>query len=375
MSTRATTGSPDLKVKPSVLFASLKVCIQNKIPVFVWGPPGVGKSHIVRQASDAVGKESGQKRGFRDIRLAIRQPVDICGVPVADLKNSTTRWLTPSFFPRTGVDEEFGSIFLDELNSAVQAVQAASYQLVLDRAIGEYLVPNGWAILAAGNRAEDRALTYDMPSALRRRFVHLEVEPDVDDWIKWANAHAIDYRVMAFIKFKGVSGLFDFDPRQHTRSFPTPATWHTISNLLGCGVKPTTTGVGKALITGAVGNAAATEFIAYCDLFAELPTVEEILDKGVLPPCPSSMDRRYGLSMMLTSSLNATPDDRYMERLRRFSTYVMARFPSDFFADALIRVFETKIFAKHQYDFFHQTAEGKELMSRLGPLSDHLIQK
>jgi len=248
---------------PSQAAKAVHHLIDKQRPAFLWGAPGVGKSDLVRQIGQARGTE------VRDIRLSLLDPTDIKGFPVPDVKKSIMRWLPADFVPTGGE----GILFFDELNSAAPAVQAAGYQFILDRKIGDAVLPEGWSIVAAGNRTTDRAVTHAMPSPLANRFVHVDVEPDINDWYDWAMAHGISAETCAFLRFKpGL--LHDFDPKTNPRSFPTPRTWVFVDEIRGSGLDSDTE---FALIAGAVGEGAATEYLAFVRLAASLPSVDEIL--------------------------------------------------------------------------------------------------
>ena len=151
---------------PSQIFSALHTLLSAHQPVFLWGAPGVGKSQVVAKVAADRGM------ALRDIRAVLLDPVDLRGLP--RLENGRAEWCPPAFLPGPD-DSEQGIIFLDELNAAPPLVQAACYQLVLDRRIGEYRLPDGWSIIAAGNREKDKAVTHRMPSALANRMVHLEL--------------------------------------------------------------------------------------------------------------------------------------------------------------------------------------------------------
>ena len=181
-------------MRPSQVSASLTHLIKRQRPAFLWGPPGAGKSDVVAEIAKDLGLE------LRDVRLNLLDPVDLKGFPVvkgAGAKQQMS-FVPPDFLPTKGK----GILFLDEMNSAPRAVQAAAYQLILNRKIGEYELPVGWAVVAAGNRAGDRAVVNDMPSALANRLVHIDFEVDVDDWYDWALQHGVSDLTRAFIKFR-----------------------------------------------------------------------------------------------------------------------------------------------------------------------------
>src|SRR5574343_77497 len=199
-------------MKPSKVKESLTHLAQRKRPVFLWGPPGIGKSDIVRSVAAEM------KIELRDVRLSMLDPVDLRGFPTVSGtgKAKSMAWVPPSFLPTKGS----GILFLDELNNAPQAVQAAAYQLILDRRLGDYELPPGWAVIGAGNRAGDRAVVHTMSTALRNRFVHIDVEVDVDEWYFWAIKNGISDVTRGFIKFRP-NLLHNFDPASTARALPS----------------------------------------------------------------------------------------------------------------------------------------------------------
>lgn len=197
-------------MKPSELSAALAALIPTSHPVFLHGPPGVGKSSLVRQAAERLGLD------VCDVRAVLLDPVDLRGIPAVN-GDHRAHWCQPDFLPRDGQ----GVLFLDELAQAPPLVQSACLQLTLDRRIGEYTLPEGWTVIAASNRAEDRAGAHKLISPLLNRFVHVDLEVSVDDWQEWALQSGVSADVRSFIRFRpGL--LFQFDPSAGARSFPTP---------------------------------------------------------------------------------------------------------------------------------------------------------
>ncbi len=224
-------------MKASQISRAIINLVKNRQPLFLWGPPGVGKSQIVKQAAEKTGLE------VRDVRAVLLDPVDLRGIPNIT-PEGLSRWCAPSFLPREGE----GILFLDELNTAPPLVQAACYQLILDRKIGEYSLPDGWAVIAAGNRDKDRAVTHKMPSALANRFVHIDFTVDMDEWLKWAEKEDL--------------------------AFPTPRSWEFASNLVS-------TISDEALLTelleGTIGKGATVEFMGFQRIYYQLPEIQKIL--------------------------------------------------------------------------------------------------
>lgn len=179
----------------------LSVCDGYHTPVMIWGPPGIGKSQIVAQIAQH------HSVPLLDIRLSQMEPSDLRGIPFR--VDKFVEWAPPSILPDAQRHGLAGIMFLDEITSAPPSVSAAAYQLILDRRLGEYRVPDGWAIFAAGNRQGDRGVSYAMPAPLANRFTHYEIEAHTDDWVTWAYAHGIDERLIGFLRFRPEL-LFDF---------------------------------------------------------------------------------------------------------------------------------------------------------------------
>ncbi|OBQ56854.1 AAA family ATPase [Halodesulfovibrio spirochaetisodalis] len=262
-------------MRPSEIASAIETLITVKQPAFIWGAPGVGKSQIVAQLA--------AKHDLKlvDIRAVLLDPVDLRGIPRIDDEGKTA-WCAPSFLPTEGN----GILFLDELNTAPPLVQAACYQLILDRKLGEYELPEGWSIIAAGNRESDKAVTHRMPSALANRMVHLDFEADLDDWLLWADNNEVVPSLKAFLRFRPTL-LHAFDPKKNAKAFPSPRSWEFVSTILAA--KPSNSTI-KALITGAVGEGAATEYLAFLTACDQLPSVEEVLtspDTIELPDDPA----------------------------------------------------------------------------------------
>ncbi len=271
MSTKEVSQTRAITIKAAR--SALRRAISKQRPVFLWGPVGVGKSELVQQiAEEDLG-------GIMiDLRMANLDPTDVRGIPYYNQDNCTMSWAAPVELP----NEELASkhkvvvLFLDELNSAPPAVQAATYQLILNRKIGTYTLPDNVVVVAAGNRDTDRGVTYRMPSPLANRFVHLEVKPDFDCWLEWAGQHGEHPDVISFLYHKKQK-LHDYDPKAPGHAFPTPRSWHFVSELIEDDDDMTT----MELICGSIGEATALEFKTFRDYAACLPDPAKVLDGDI----------------------------------------------------------------------------------------------
>ncbi|MCI4331443.1 MAG: MoxR family ATPase [Thermoplasmata archaeon] len=236
-------------------------------PLFIWGPPGVGKSSVVRQVA------AERRLEVLDLRMLLLDPVDLRGLPVP--YRGKVRWSPPEFLPEKGK----GILFLDELNAAPPLVQASVYQLVLDRKIGEYRLPDGWMVVAAGNRESDQSIAHAMPSALRSRFEHLELIPDLESWKTWAYGAGVHASVIAFLEFRPAL-LYQMLPE--SKPFPCPRTWEMVSRVLSLELG---TEEELRVLEGCVGTGAATEFDLFRKSLNVLPKLERVIEgMDALPP-------------------------------------------------------------------------------------------
>jgi hypothetical protein len=278
--------------------------IASKIPTFLWGPPGIGKSSIIKQIAKDTGIEC------IDLRLSLMDPTDLKGIPFYDKEAHQALWAPPSFLPRDGE----GILFLDELNSAAPAVQASAYQLILDRQVGEYRLPDGWAIVAAGNREGDRGVVYRLPSPLANRFVHVEMEVNVEDWRMWAMRSCIDPRIIAYITFKN-EALFTFDPLKNERSFATPRSWEAVNHILN---SPLEKNLWIEAIGGAIGHDNGVDFLGFVKVMDRLPDVDAIL-RGEAVEETQDISALYALSCALVSRLLQNPTDESISNVLRYT--------------------------------------------------------
>ena len=258
-------------------------------PVMLWGPPGVGKSQIITQIGER------HQVPVIDIRLSQMEPSDLRGIPFRE--GNSVEWAVPAMLPNTERHGSQGILFLDEITSAVPSVSAAAYQLILDRRLGEYEVPNGWAIFAAGNRQGDRGVSYTMPAPLANRFSHYEVDLNLDDWVNWAYSHGIDERIIAFLRFRPEL-LFDFDPAHNPVAFPSPRSWEFTHRALQKFDQSPTVLLGS--LQACVGGTAGIELKAYMDNLALMPDIDAIL-RGETVPAPESIDLQYAVASALIS--------------------------------------------------------------------------
>ena len=297
--------SADYTLRPSELSSVLTVLVEARQPTIVTGPPGSAKSQIAQQVAAATNRQ------YVDVRALLLDPVDLRGIPWRDT-GDRTRWAPPAFLPRSG-DSGRWLINLEELPSALPMVQASLYQLVLDRKVGEYELPEGASLIACGNRETDRGVVHRMPTPLASRFVHLEIRVDAEDWMAWGAANGIVPEVLYFVAYRP-DLLHQFDPQSREAAFACPRAWEAVSNIVKRrnGLDPATE---RALFRGTVGEAAAVEFSAFLKVWRELPHPRAVLND----PANADIPENASALMALCGSLYRLATDVTMDAIVTFA--------------------------------------------------------
>ena len=311
-------------VSPNSAKKSIVRAFKKKRPLFIWGAPGIGKSDIVGQVASEIDAH------MIDIRLSLWDPTDIKGIPYYSSNDNTMQWAPPQELPTQefAKKHKFIVLFLDEMNSAAPAVQAAAYQLILNRKVGTYILPDNVLIVAAGNRDADKGVTYRMPAPLANRFVHLELKVDFDDWFQWAVNNDIHQDVVGYLTFSK-KDLYDFDPKSPSRSFATPRSWSFVSELLEDDDDETTT---TDLVSGSVGEGLAVKFMAHRKVSAKLPNPSDVLTGKVKTLDTREISAMYSLTVSLCYELKEANDKgnkKFDDMVNNFLRFSMDNFDTE----------------------------------------------
>lgn len=316
-----TTISITERVSPEKAKTAIRKCMSINRPIFLWGPPGVGKSDIVKQLGDDSG------RNVIDVRLSLWEPTDIKGIPYYDPEKKTMVWASPDELPKLFDDTSI--LFLDEMNSAVPATQAAAFQLILNRRIGQYVLPPGVSIVAAGNREGDKGVTHRMPAPLKNRFIHLEVEANYDDWLLWATGNDQPAQVISYLEY-AKQDLYAFDPKSPETAFATPRTWSMVSDLVRD--DDLDDSVLHTLVAGSIGAGLAAKFMAHRKIVGLLPKPEDVLDGTATTFAVKEISAMYSMVISCCYELQSTfkrSDDKYVEKFDNFLLFMMNNMPAE----------------------------------------------
>jgi hypothetical protein len=371
MTTKKTTARIEtLSLKPSEVSVTIRHMANKKVSLFLWGPPGISKSSVIAQMAKELGMD------FVDVRLSQMDPTDLRGIPFPTKdKNGEeiVKWAPPAVLPRD--PNARAIILLDEFNSAAPSVQAGAYQLVLDRKLGEYCVPEGCMIIAAGNRETDKGITFRMPTPIANRFVHIEMRADFDDWQRWALGANVHKDVVGYLTaFK--HDLFQFDASSASRGFATPRSWEFVSKILADsdGLPEMVT---LGLISGAVGDGVGIKFLEYRKNAADLPDPRQILAGTVKDLKRAEVSLCYALTTALCYELKDGSDAiklrgnkaeeraEWLKQADNFLGFMLKNFQPEVTimgAKTALSVFKLQFEARKMKNFEEFTAKYKDLI-------------
>ena len=307
------TNIPSMTVGKMVNKLSLaySTVINNGLPVktmpsvMLWGPPGIGKSQAVRKIAKEIKNATKKEVHITDVRLLLFNPIDLRGIPTSNSDKTLAVWLKPQIFQMDPSENLINILFLDEISAAPQSVQAAAYQITLDRVVGEHKLPENCIVVAAGNRTTDKSVAFKMPKALANRLMHIEVEGSFKSWKEWAILSGINDKVIGFLSFRQ-NYLMGFDSGNDDLAFPTPRAWEMVSNLLN-GICDDIDDM-YSLIAGIIGSGVAVEFRTWAKVYKDLPSIEDIFD-GKMPQMPQNTDAMYALTASMTCYARAHKDN------------------------------------------------------------------
>lgn len=284
------------KVRPTQAKAIIRQILKSKRPIWLWGPPGVGKSSILRQLATEM------SINFVDLRVALLMPPELLGVPYTDETIDYTIWKPPIILPREGK----GILVLEELAQADELSQAAVLQLALDRRLGSYQLPDDYVVVAASNRFEDRAGVHSVITPLLDRFFHLEIETHIDDWFEYAWHQKIIPQVRSFLKFRPEL-LLKFD--SNSMVWPNPRSWEFVSDVYPHLNRLDDINLLQIAIAGKVGAGAAREFVGYLEMFDRLPKISAILKDPTGFAIPEEPGVVYALCVYMADRIRSFSEE------------------------------------------------------------------
>lgn len=318
-----TTLNTTHTITPKILIRCIKAAFVVMQPIMVWGPPGIGKSDIIFQIGQKMGRE------VIDVRLATWDPTDLKGIPYLDTTNNVMMWAPSGELPSD--PDSTAILFLDELPNTAPSVQNAAYQLILNRRIGKYVLPKNVLIVAAGNREGDRGQVHRMLAPLASRFTHYELAVSYDDWFEYAINANWHSGVIGYLEYSKGS-LFKFDPLGSGYTFQCPRTWGFVDKFLKLNDISPDEEVLAANIYGSIGDGGASAFLAHRKLCCQLPNPTDIITgKNKEKLKITEVSAQWSLLINLCQELkhiesNITEEEVWNSYLDNFIVYVMDNF-------------------------------------------------
>ena len=315
------------QVGPRAAKRALRRAFKAKRPVFLWGPPGIGKSELVESITNELGG------CMIDLRLGQMEPTDIRGIPFYNKDTGKMDWAAPVDLPDEDTASQYPIVvlFLDEMNSAPASVQSAAYQLILNRRIGQYKLPDNVVMVAAGNRESDKGVTFRMPTPLANRFIHQEMKVDFASWQEWAVMNKVHKDVVGYLSY-AKQDLYDFDAKSSSRAFATPRSWTFVSELLNDDSMDDETATN--LVKGTIGEGLAVKFMAHRKIAGKMPKPEDILKGKVKDLQVKEVSAMYSLVISMCYELKAAVEQKvdskkFHEMADNFFAYMMKNFETE----------------------------------------------
>jgi hypothetical protein len=316
-------SSASTVVEKAILFnASLSPeLFQGYILPHLEGPPGIGKTSIVHQVAKKLNAT------VNVLNLADREPSDILGWRVPNADGTEMKHVSPEWLANLG--DGLNIVFIDEIRQGSTAAQNVTSQILNERMVGSLKVPDNVFFVTASNRAKDRAGTNHMPTHLRDRMTFIEVHPDVDDTVSHFSERGVDPRLCAYLRFRGIEMLSNFDP--DADACPSPRSWERVNSIMQFDMEPA---LKEMTIGGQVGDGAAADFTGYLRVAANIPDIDHLIKNPTKADVPHDRGVLYALCSALSSRMDMSNVENIMTYVYRIDADEMK---AVVFADALRR--------------------------------------
>ena len=302
-------------MKRSQIQKAIKRNMSTNLPMLIESSPGLGKTSLIEQ----LHAETGRK--LFSLILSMRQPVDLVGLPVPNLKELTVVWLQSGFLPPSDYEQEC-TLFIDELANCSGMMQTAALSLIHERRIGSYNLPKQCAIVAATNRASDKAGSNQIITSMRSRFKCYTMQADLNDLLEHALQEKWHPYVIAYLR-KNPDNLHFFDPRNIQENFPCPRTWEMVSKIEEYNEQVESIEVQDEIeeFASAIGNTIALEYVGFRRVFNDIPDPALIMLDPENAPLPeqSRPDVCFALSAALGKLATSENVGRIIQYLKRWT--------------------------------------------------------
>ena len=245
--------------------------IEKQRPVFLVGPPGIGKTAIMEQIASEL------KVGLLSYSMTHHTRQSAIGLPFISHKeyggkeyNITEYTMSEiiasvyDLMDNSGVKE--GILFLDEINCVSETLSPLMLQFLQYKVFGRHRVPEGWIVVTAGNPPEYNDSVREFDVVTLDRLKKIEVEPDLDVWKEYAYQAGVHPAIMTFLDIKKAY-FYSVETTVDGKSFVTPRGWEDLSRMLYL-YEQNDLKVDEDLVIQYLQNRkTAKEFAVYYDLF------------------------------------------------------------------------------------------------------------
>jgi len=318
-------GDGKMNIKQMKTFLKESLIKNPQRAVYISGAVGIGKSEAIKQTADELNFK------FIDIRLGQRDPTDIKGLFY--IVDGTIKCTIPPEFP-TADSTENTVIFLDEFSNAPQSVQNASLQLLLDRRLGNYIVPKNTRIVCAGNRLIDGAFVFRLSSAVQNRLIQVTLNPDFEEWKTHAYLKNINPLIIGYHNFTDGKNLHTFKNDVDVNAFATPRSWFFTDEVIKLNLEPE---IELEAIQGCIGESLGIEFFGYKKIHKDLPDTQKILDGENIKVTEPNIC--YALCSGLIGAVRHRQD-----KMGRMIEYISECMPKEFQVVLLKDILKTDLF-------------------------------
>lgn len=274
----SSSNLPSITVDTFTKIVEMQFKEGNFRPIFGLGKGGIGKTESIME----LAKEK-LKIGYIDIRLLLYSETDLKGIPYPSVDHKRTIWLQNDILPTAERDGEKGILVFDEITSCSRSVRTAAYQLLNERRLGEYVLPDGWMIVCLGNGEEDGGDYQGMEGNFVNRCSVFNVVPDVEAWKMWAHNHNVNPLVTGYVSWKPAD-LHSYNPDSETEiAFASPRSWTAVSNILNVNEFSVDDTVMCSRIQSNLGTRVGQQFIAFCKFKDKTVDPNRIICNGEKP--------------------------------------------------------------------------------------------
>lgn len=311
--------------------------------IYLEGHTGIGKTEMISQLASEMECE------LYDLRLSLYEAVDLVGFGIPNEKKTEVSFIRPNLLPPD--DDGKYILFLDEFNQIKQDMQSLSYQLVLERKVGQHKLPKNCIVIAAGNKFSDKGIYYEMPLPLKNRFLKFNLLINFEEWYEYGGVHNIDWRILSFLKNKN-EYLFNIQNGENEDNFPTPRNWFALSKIIFNINYTKNKEKMEKICNGLLGKKTALSFLQYVDNIQHIDVIEKITDKKEVKLNKNSSEL-FNFYLVSKFYFGLKIKDLTWEHIKNYFEFIKTKINEDFSKELMFLIINdiNKIIKKEREDY------------------------